>query len=127
MIARTELTQKIFVAVVLGRDGVRFTAAAPTRAALAARIGGYARRQARHQLWSPESEHVLRLLDDGKIEAAIEMYFGLVGSRWDEEWLVTTCVAATPDWTGEADASVGAIVGAPEEWPRAHARFRYQS
>ena len=41
----------------------------------------------------------------GEWEAAIELYFGLVGKRWDKEWLVTA-VAAT-----DGRRSVAGVLG----------------
>lgn len=110
MIAGTECAHSTFVAIVHGHDGVSFTAIAPTRTTLRTMLGDYVRRQARHQLWAVGSDLVLRLLESGKTEAAIETYFSLVGSRWDEEWLVTARVPATSDPANDVAASVGAVI-----------------
>lgn len=115
MIAGTECAHSTFVAIVHGHDGVSFTAIAPTRTALMTMLTSYVRRQAGHQLWAAASELVLRLLERGETEAAIETYFGLVGSRWDEEWLVTARVPATSDPASDVAASVGAVVDAPDK------------
>lgn len=115
MIAATEYPHSTLVAIVHGHDEVSFTAIARERTTLMTMLGSYVRRRARHQLWAVGSELVLGLLDSGKTEAAIETYFGLVGSRWDEEWLVTARVPATSDSANDVVASFGAVIDAPDK------------
>jgi hypothetical protein len=81
------------VAVVHSWDGVRFAAAALSRVDLVRRLSDYVRRRSPHTLWASDARHVRTLLARGELEAAVEVYFGRVGSRWDPEWLVTTAVA----------------------------------
>ena len=84
----------VYIAVVHADDTVRFATSAPTRPELAKRLAEYVRRWGDHVL-RPDHAHQLRgLLMRGEWEAAVEFYFGLVGERWDEEWLVTAVVPA---------------------------------
>ena len=80
---------RVFLGVVQGRDGVRLSTTASSRGELVKQLASYVRRHADGQLWPKVATHVSTLLDRGELEAAIEVYFGLVGSRWDEEWLFT--------------------------------------
>jgi hypothetical protein len=107
--------------VVHGRDGVRFTATATTPTALVARLSGYVRRSAGHQLWPADAEVVLALLEKWRFEKAVELYFALVGSRWDEEWLVTAVL--NPPEPRATSATTGAIVTASQP-PRRKRRAR---
>jgi len=101
--ARAEL----FVAVVHAADGVRLVAAAESRAELVRRLAEYVRRRAVHVLRAQHARHVRELLARGELEGAVEVYFGLVGERWDDEWLVTT--ALTNDSWWDVTASLGAV------------------
>jgi hypothetical protein len=80
----------LFVAVVHAPDGVRFAAAAESRHELVHRIADYVRQWGGYLLRPDHARHLRGLLARGESEAAIELYFGLVGKRWDKEWLVTT-------------------------------------
>lgn len=82
-----------YVAAVAALDGIRFTAAAPTRDELVRRLAEYVRENARVQLWPADALRVRALLHLGEIEAAVAHYFARVGGRWDEEWLVAAQVA----------------------------------
>ena len=96
----------LFVAVVHASDGVRFAEVADSRPQLVRRLAEYVRRRAGHQLRADHARHVGGLLARGELEAAVEVYFRLVGKRWDEEWLVTAALAA------DARAAVGAALDA---------------
>jgi len=84
----------LFVAVVHAADGVRFTAAAESRYDLVHRIADYVRQWGGYLLRPDHGRHLRNLLARGEWEAAIELYFGLVGKRWDKEWLVTAVTTA---------------------------------
>ena len=91
----------MFIAVVHAADGVRFSAAAESRYELVHRIAEYVRQWGGYLLRPDHARHLRGLLARGEWEAAIELYFGLVGKRWDKEWLVTA-VAATDGRRGVA-------------------------
>ena len=95
----------LFIAVVHAVDGIRFAAAAGTRRELVKRLAEYVRQRGDHALSPDHARHLRGLLTRRELEAAVELYFGLVGKRWDEEWLVTTVV----DITEPRD--VAAVVG----------------
>lgn len=82
----------LFVAVVHADDGVRFTTAADSRLELVHRIAAYVQRWGGYLLRPDHARHLRGLLARGEWEAAVELYFGLVGKRWDKEWLVTAAV-----------------------------------
>ena len=84
----------VYIAVVHADDTVRFATSAPTRSELAKRLAEYVRRWGDHVLRPDHAHHLRGLLLRGECEAAVEFYFGLVGERWDEEWLVTAVVPA---------------------------------
>jgi len=86
----TKLDGALYVAVVHAADGVRFAAAAESRYELVHRIADYVRQWGGYLLRPDHARHLRGLLARGEYEAAIELYFGLVGKRWDKEWLVTT-------------------------------------
>jgi hypothetical protein len=79
----------LFIAVVHAADGVRFSAVAESRYDLVHRIADYVRQWGGYLLRPDHARHLRGLLARGEWEAAIELYFGLVGKRWDKEWLVT--------------------------------------
>lgn len=108
----------LFVAVVHSLDGVRFVAAADSRRELVMRLAEYVRQWGDHVLHQEHARHLRSLLARGEMEAAVELYFGLVGERWDDEWLVTTVV--TTGARREAVAVVGevALVEALHDRPR---------
>ena len=93
--------QAMFIAVVHAADGVRFAAAAESRYELVHRIADYVRQWGGYLLRPDHARHLRGLLARGEWEAAIELYFGLVGKRWDKEWLVTA-VATTDGRRGVA-------------------------
>lgn len=95
----------LFVGVVHAVDGVRFVAAAESRRELVHRLAEYARRRGDDVLRPDHARYLRGLIARGELEAAVELYFGLVGERWDEEWLVTA-VASTGD-----PRDVAAVVG----------------
>jgi hypothetical protein len=97
----------VFVAVVHAADGLRLAAAAESRDELVRRLAEYARRRAPHTLRAEHARHVRELLARRELEAAVEVYFGLVGERWDAEWLVTAALARDVWW--DVDASVDAV------------------
>jgi len=98
----------IHVAVVVAWDRVRFTASAPSRAQLLQHVARYVRRHADQQLWAADARDVRALLEGGRLEAAVERYFALVGGRWDKEWLVRTEVDVDEGGANDADDVLGA-------------------
>jgi hypothetical protein len=96
------------IAIVHAWDGVRFAAAAASRAELVRRLADHVRRRAPHTLWPADARHVRSLLARGELEAAVEVYFGRVGERWEQEWLVTTAIVVTDDL---ADGGARAVAG----------------
>jgi hypothetical protein len=97
----------VFVAVVHAADGVRLAVAAGSRAELVRRLAEYAWRRAAHVLRAEHARYVRTLVARGEPEAAVEVYFGLVGERWDKEWLVTAAVPSED--SGGMTALVGAV------------------
>ena len=98
-------TQALYIAVVHAADGVRFSAVAESRYELVHRIAEYVRQWGGYLLRPDHARHLRGLLARGEWEAAVELYFGLVGKRWDKEWLVTA-VAAT-----DGRRSVAGVLG----------------
>ena len=84
--------QSVYVGVVHTVDGVRFMAAASSRRELVHKIAEYVQRWGGYVLRPDHARHLRGLLARGEWEAAVELYFGLVGKRWDKEWLVTAAV-----------------------------------
>ena len=98
----------VFVAVVHAADGVRFAAAAESRYELVHRIADYVRQWGGYLLRPDHARHLRGLLARGEWEAAIELYFGLVGKRWDKEWLVTA--VTTSDGRRQVAGVLGEVV-----------------
>ena len=84
----------LYVAVVHAGDGIRFVTAAQSRVELVRRLADYVRQRGDDMLWAADARHLRALIARGELEAAVEVYFGLVGDRWDEESLVTAVVTA---------------------------------
>jgi hypothetical protein len=99
--------QALYVAVVHAVDGVRFTTAAGSRRELVHRVAEYVQRWGGYVLRPDHARHLRGLLARGEWEAAVELYFALVGKRWDKEWLVTAVVAA--DDPRNAAAELGEV------------------
>ena len=97
----------LHVAVVHSADGVRFATAAASRTELVERLAEYVRRRAPRTLWPADARYVRSLLIRGELEAAVEVYFGRVGDRWDREWLATTAIITAE---GLADRGATAAV-----------------
>ena len=102
-----QVENALYVAVVHAVDGVRFTAAAASRRDLVHRIAEYVQRWGGYVLRPDHARHLRTLLARGESEAAVELYFALVGKRWDKEWLVTAVVAA--DEPRKAAAELGEV------------------
>ena len=97
----------LFVGVVHAADGVRYSAAAGSRRELIQRLAEYTRQRGDHALLADHARHLRSLLARRELEAAVELYYGLVGQRWDEEWLVTAVVNPAVD--GQVAAVVGEV------------------
>ena len=104
--------QAVYVAVVHAVDGIRFTAAAASRRELVHRVAEYVQRWGGYVLRPDHGRHLRGLLARGEMEAAVELYFALVGKRWDKEWLVTAAVGAAD--TRNAVAELGEVATADE-------------
>jgi hypothetical protein len=98
---------EVFVAVVHTADGLRLMAVAESRAELVRRLADYVRRRSAHVLRTEHARHVRGLLARGELEAAVEVYFGLVGENGDEEWLVTAALKRDIWW--DVGAAVDAV------------------
>jgi hypothetical protein len=85
----------LYVAVVHAADGVRFAAVAESRHVLIRQVAAYVQRRSADALWLDHARHVRTLVAREELESAVDLYFGLVGDRWDKEWLVTTVVVPT--------------------------------
>jgi hypothetical protein len=95
----------LFVGVVHAVDGVRLMVAADSRRDLIWQLSEYVREHGDDVLRPDHARHLRNLLARGELEAAVELYFALVGRRWDEEWLVTAVVALNDR------SNVAAVVG----------------
>ena len=107
-IPRRESANATYVAVVHTVDGIRFQATATSRRDLIHRLAEYVQRWGGYVLRPDHARHLRGLMLRGEWEAAVELYFGLVGKRWDKEWLVTTVVVAGADRSVAAD--LGGVV-----------------
>jgi hypothetical protein len=85
-------TSGVAVAVVHAADGVRHLVAAHSGEELIGALADYVRRRAGTQLWPRSARRVLDLLERGRAEAAVRLYFALTGSRWDQEHLTLRSV-----------------------------------
>jgi hypothetical protein len=83
----------LYLAVVHADDGVRFMTVASSRRDLIHRVAEYVRKWGGYLLRPDHARHLRSLLLRGESEAAVELYFALVGKRWDKEWLVTAVVS----------------------------------
>ena len=101
-------TPDLYIAVVHAADGVRFSAVAESRYELVHRIADYVRQWGGYLLRPDHARHLRGLLARGEWEASIELYFGLVGKRWDKEWLVTAIT--TTDGRCQVAGVVGEVV-----------------
>jgi hypothetical protein len=90
-------TDTLYVAVVHAADGVRFAAVAESRHVLIRQVAAYVERRSADALWLDHARHVRTLVARDELESAVELYFDLVGDRWDKEWLVTTVAADRDD------------------------------
>jgi hypothetical protein len=105
--ARLTAEPVLFVAIVHAEDGVRFTVTAHSRRDLVRRVAEYVGQWGAFMLQPQHARHLRTLLLRGEWEAAVELYFGLVGKRWDKEWLVTAAVPI--DVREQAVAVVGEV------------------
>ena len=83
-----DVGRSVFVAAVLGTDGILFTAAAESEELCWFQVAAYVADRLDTRLWPERATRVRALLDVGDYAAASELYFEHVGERWDEEWLV---------------------------------------
>lgn len=78
---------ELHVAAVCTAAEVRMLTGAPSPVDLERRLAAYVRRNATQLLWPADSARVLRLLEKGRPDQAISLYFSAVGDRWDHEFL----------------------------------------
>ena len=98
LLRRTEEAgAEMHVAVVHGKDGVHYVAAAHTRAALVKRVADYVRAQADLQLYARDVAILTDMLQRGDHEGGVRFYFQRVGQRWDREWLKAETVAVATE------------------------------
>ena len=88
---------RMHVAVVHGKDGVHFVAAAETRAALVHQVAAYVRDQADLQLYARDVAILTDMLQRRDEEGAVRFYFQRVGQRWDREWLKSEVVVVADE------------------------------
>ncbi len=86
--------RSIFVAAVLGTDGMLFNAAADSEELCWFQVAAYVADRLETRLWPENVTRVRALLDIGDYAGAAALYFECVGERWDEEWLVTARIDA---------------------------------
>lgn len=79
----------IHVGAVICLDGVRFAAAESSADQLRSALARYVEERAALALWPNDTAAVIGLLSGGELGSAIDRYFASVGTRWDQEWLVT--------------------------------------
>jgi hypothetical protein len=102
----------LFLAVVHADDGVRFMTVASSRRDLVHQVAEYVRKWGGYVLRPDHARHLRSLLLRGEAEAAVELYFALVGKRWDKEWLVTAVVSKDTPKTFAAVLGEIALPGA---------------
>lgn len=90
------MSEIAFSALVSGPDGVHFSTTAISPDARSADLAAYIRGRCDYTLWPASARSVRRLLDAGRVDDAIAMYFAEVGSRWDEERLELREVGSGP-------------------------------
>ena len=112
--AEHQVERAVYVAVVHAVDGVRFTTSAASRRELVHRVAEYVQRWGGYVLRPDHARHLRGLLARGEWEAAVELYFALVGKRWDKEWLITAVVAS--DDPRNAAAELGEVATTEALW-----------
>jgi hypothetical protein len=83
---------EVAVAIVHAADGVRHLVAARSADELFGELADYVRRHAPKQLFPRSAKRVLDLIERGRADAAVRLYFSLAGRRWDEERLTLRSV-----------------------------------
>lgn len=79
--------QLVHVAIVYAADEVREILVTVQSKRLWSDLARYVEENARMKLWPKDAETVLDLLNAGRVETSVEMYFDRVGLRWDRERL----------------------------------------
>ena len=97
----------LYLALVHAVDGVRVVAGADSRIELVRLLAEYVQRRVGEKARGSGAQHVRRLLVRGQLEAAVELYFGLVARRRDEEWLVTSVLV--PGDEPDVATALGAV------------------
>lgn len=75
----------IYALVVFTADDVQLLTACTTHAAAVRRLARYVRERAEYKLPDDERAEVHRLLDGGRTNEAVHLYFSCVAARWDRE------------------------------------------
>jgi hypothetical protein len=78
-----ERSAAVHIAVVTSGKEVLWIGAADTRRQLAGDLSDFLVPRCAVQLWEDGAAQFLRLLDQGQPERAVDLYFALVGERWD--------------------------------------------
>jgi hypothetical protein len=97
----------LYVAVVHTGNGIRVVAGADSRHELVLLLADYVRQRVGETLSGDEARSVRGLLVRGEFESAVEVYFGLLGRRRGEEWLVTVVLAS--DDQPDVEVALGAV------------------
>jgi hypothetical protein len=76
-----------FTATVHAADGVRFVAKAQCAEDITRQLAKYVVERCDSVQWPAVAQQVRSLVDDRRLQDAIDLYFEHVGERWDEEHL----------------------------------------
>ena len=79
--------QSSFTATIHAADGLRFVARARCAERLTEQLVTYVLARCEAVLWPAVAAQVRSLAREGRLRAAVDLYFAHVGERWDEEYL----------------------------------------
>lgn len=83
----------VHLAVIHGPDEIYDLVAARNREAMVARLAERLQEDADLQLFRPDADRFRALIEEGRHEEAVEMYFARVGRKWDPVRLRVEAVA----------------------------------
>jgi hypothetical protein len=87
-IQETDTSQELlFIGVISSGGSVVWVGAAASRAELAHEVADYLLPHSVYQLRDAAHAQFRRLLSQGQVERAVDLYFATVGERWDVERL----------------------------------------
>lgn len=75
----------LYALVVFTADEVQLLTACTSREAAMRQLARYVRERAAYKLHGGERLRVHRLLDEDRVREAVDLYFSLIGARWDRE------------------------------------------